>query len=88
MSTADLDNRIAAKTRDLAPPGPLVVEVWVRWSDPLEYERERAYDLHDAANVLMLQQDLCAYAHAGVAVEIRPGGAREGLRSARGDLIL
>lgn len=75
MSTTDLENIIATKTRDAAPPKPLLVEVWATYAGSTEPEMERSYDLHDATQTMMLVQDLRSYAWAQVNVEIRTGGA-------------
>lgn len=77
MSTTDLENIIATKTRDAAPPKPLLVEVWVTWASG-ERTSERAYDLYDATQSLDLGMKLRSYALAGVKVEILPvmGGGK------------
>ena len=74
MSTVELDDRIAAKTRDAAPPTPLPVALWATYSDSAP-ELERTYDLNNATDLVMLLQDQRSYAWAQVNVEIRTGGA-------------
>jgi len=71
MSTVELDDRIAAKTRDAAPPTPLPVALWATYSDSAP-ELERSYDLNNATDLVMLLQDLRSYALAGVPMTLKP----------------